>query len=227
MPKPDQRPAIIRFYHLIAKCWRRKRFARFERWIAPQNHESLVDLGGYPFNWYGKADVIGHVDVVNLGICESEDPPAGSPPIRAINGDARNLHFADGQFDIVFSNSVIEHVGSFDDQQAFATEARRVGTRLWIQTPAYECPIEPHFLGLFLHWLPSRFQASLARIFSIRGLTGAASPAELLEIARSTRLLTRHEMVRLFPDCQIWTERLLWVIPKSHVAVRGVRKSDP
>ena len=219
-PRTDKRPAIIRFYHLLAKCWRRKRFARFERWIAPQIHESLVDLGGYPFNWYGKADLIGRVAVVNLDLAECNDPPAGSPSIDVFKGDARHLPFADNQFDVVFSNSVIEHVGCFEDQQAFATEARRLGARLWIQTPAFECPLEPHYLGIFIHWFPASWHARLARIFSFRGLTGATPPSGLREIAASTRLLTRHEMQRLFPDCKIWTERLCWVFPKSHVAVR-------
>lgn len=178
-------------------------------------------------NWFGRAAVIGAVDVVNLGLVEASHVPAGSPVLRSIDGDARNLSFADRSYDIVFSNSVIEHVGDFADQQAFAREARRLGTRLWIQTPAYECPIEPHYLGVFIHWFPAKWHASLARLFSLRGLSGAADPAELREIARSTRLLTRSEMKSLFPDCEIWTERLFLIIPKSHVAMRGVSSPNP
>jgi hypothetical protein len=227
MTEPDHRPAIIRFYHLLARIWRRKRFARFEKWIAPKDHEKLLDLGGYPMNWFGKGRVIGEVDVVNLGLAHTADAPAGSPAIRAIDGDARCLEMEDDEYDIVFSNSVIEHVGSFEDQQAFAREARRLGTRLWIQTPAFECPLEPHFLGVFIHWFPRNWHAPMARFLSVRGLTGAAKPQELREIAASTRLLSRREMQFLFPDCRIWTERMCWVIPKSHVAVRGDRVSPP
>ena len=220
-------PAIIRFYHLIARIWRKRRFARFEQRIRPRPDESLLDLGGYPMNWFGRAAVIGSVDVVNLGLVEAPHVPAGSPVIRSIDGDARNLALADGSYDIVFSNSVIEHVGDLGDQQAFAREARRLGRRLWIQTPAYECPIEPHYLGVFIHWFPAKWHAGLARLFSLRGLSGAADPAELREIASSTRLLTKREMRDLFPDCEIWTERLFFIIPKSHVAVRGVSSPNP
>ena len=35
-----------------------------------------------------------------------------------------------------------------------------------------------------------------------------------------TRLLTKREMKELFPDCEIRTERLLFVIPKSYIAIR-------
>jgi hypothetical protein len=227
MTRTDQPPAIIRFYHLLARIWRRKRFARFERWITPKDHEKLLDLGGYPMNWFGKGRVIGEVHVVNLGLAEFANPPDGSPVIRAINGDARCLDMEDDQYDIVFSNSVIEHVGSLEDQQAFAREASRLGTRVWIQTPAFECPLEPHFLGAFIHWFPRNWHAPMARFLSVRGLTGAAKPQDLREIAASTRLLSRREMQILFPDCKIWTERLCWVIPKSHVAVRGNRVSPP
>lgn len=140
--------------------------------------------------------------------------------MRALSGDARNLQFAEGSYDIVFSNSVIEHVGNLGDQEAFAREARRVGRKLWIQTPARECPVEPHYLALFVHWFPAGWHVPLARWTGVRGMTGAASLDELKSIADHTRLLNKTEFSRLFPDCEIWTERLFWVFPKSYVAIR-------
>jgi hypothetical protein len=61
----------------------------------------------------------------------------------------------------------------------------------------------------------------MARWLSFRGLTGSANRNDLTEIARSTRLLTKSEMSRLFPDCRIWTEKLFGIIPKSYVAIRN------
>lgn len=213
-------PRLIRFYRWIWRFWKERRFARFAETLRPLPSESVLDIGGYPFNWFRRGGAIGRVDVLNLQLTPAVEAPPGAPAIRALAGDARRLEMREGSYDIVFSNSVIEHVGSFEDQRAFASEARRVGRRLWVQTPARGCPVEPHFLGLFVHWFPRQWHAPLARWTSIRGLTGSASPAELREIARTTRLLSKREMIELFPDCEIWTERLLWVFPKSHVAIR-------
>lgn len=63
------------------------------------------------------------------------------------------LPFADGEFDLVHCSSVIEHVAP-EDRPAFIAELRRVGRRLFLQTPAYSFPIEPHAVLPFAHWLP-------------------------------------------------------------------------
>lgn len=220
-PLQGKPPRLIRCYRLLWRIWKERRFKRFVNTIRPETVDHLLDIGGYPFNWFGRGSVVGKVDVLNLEIAPVTNTPPGSPILRAISGDARKLPFPERSYDIVFSNSVIEHVGSLEDQQAFADEARRVGRRLWVQTPARECPIEPHFLGLFIHWFPRHLHAPLARWTGVRGLTGSASRCELEDIANTTRLLTKAEMQSLFPDCLIWTERLCWVFPKSHVAIRS------
>jgi 2-polyprenyl-3-methyl-5-hydroxy-6-metoxy-1,4-benzoquinol methylase len=63
-------------------------------------------------------------------------------------------------FDIVFSNSVIEHVGDAESQQQFAHEIARVGRAYWVQTPNRRFPVEPHLLTPFLHFLPTRWSAA-------------------------------------------------------------------
>jgi len=219
-PAHPQTPRVIRFYRWLWRFWKERRFQRFVQAVRPTGADVLLDIGGYPFNWFKRGGVIGKVDVLNLELAPLENAPPEAPEIRALAGDARRLEFPDQHYDIVFSNSVIEHVGNLEDQQAFAREASRVGKKLWIQTPAMECPIEPHYLGLFIHWFPAAWQVPLARWTSVRGLTRSASRADLESIARSTRLLSKREFTGLFPDCEIWTERLLWVLPKSYVAIR-------
>ena len=210
---------LLPVYHFIWRHWRERRRVRFRKLMNPSVTDVLLDMGGCPSEWQGRADVVGKVDLVNL---DEYPVPQGddSPLMRSFKGDARALEFPDATYDIVYSNSVIEHVGGWEDQQSFAREARRVGDRLWIQTPAYGCPVEPHYLGLFIHWFPSRWHVRLARWTSVVGLTGAA---DLHSIARDTRLLTKREFKLLFPDCEIWTERLFLVFPKSYVAIRTTR----
>lgn len=206
---------LLPFYLWMWKRWRAKRWERFRRMIAPHVEDTVLDVGGNFSDWNGRKNLVSQVDLLNL--TKSEIPPLeNSPLMRSFAGDGRHLPFPDRSYDIVYSNSVIEHVGEWKDQQRFAEEALRVGKRLWVQTPAKECPVEPHFLGLFLHWFPRRWHVPLARWTSVVGLTGAA---DLHSIASTTRLLTKKEFVKLFPSCEIWTERFLFIFPKSYIAI--------
>ena len=64
------------------------------------------------------------------------------------------LPFDDQSFDLVFSNAVIEHVGTREEQRAFLAEILRVGKRAFVTTPNRRHPIEFHTVTPFLHYLP-------------------------------------------------------------------------
>jgi SAM-dependent methyltransferase len=202
------------------RFWKERRFVKFVETIQPSSNDILLDTGGYPFNWYRRGGLVKRVDTLNLTLQPIDLMPDEAPEIRALQGDARYPAIDDQSYDIVFLNSIIEYVGDFQDQIKFAREARRVGKRLWIQTPARSCPIEPHYLGLFIHWFPQSWHAPLARWASIRGITKSASIKELSDIASNNRLLNKHEFESLFPDCDIVTEKLLFIFPKSYIAIR-------
>ena len=74
-----------------------------------------------------------------------------------------------GAFDIAFSNPVIEHVGSFEEQARFAEQLRLVATGVWVQTPARGFPLETHLLTPLIHNLPLRRQTRLVRNFTVWG----------------------------------------------------------
>lgn len=78
------------------------------------------------------------------------------PEIRLVQADGRALPFADGSFDIGFSNAVVEHVGTREQQARFVAELLRVCGRVFISTPNRGHPIDPHTLLPFAHWLPRR-----------------------------------------------------------------------
>jgi hypothetical protein len=208
-----------RIYGRIFKIWRSKRLRLFSRLLEPLPTHKLLDVGGYPDTWVAAPPMVGSVDLLNIHPVSWNAAESPEHQIKTLMGNGCALEMPDQSYDIVFSNSVIEHVGNWDDQVAFAREMRRVGRALWIQTPAFECPIEPHYLAPFVHWLPIAVQRRVLRHCSIWGW--AAKPTkEQIEEMLHTRLLSKREMRKLFPDCDIYTERLLAVFPKSYVAYR-------
>ena len=76
------------------------------------------------------------------------------PAVRYVQGDACALPFADGEFEVVFSNAVIEHVGGRERQRRLVLEALRVGRRIFLTTPNRRFPVEVHTRLPFVHWLP-------------------------------------------------------------------------
>ena len=116
---------------------------------------------------------------------------------------------------------MIEHVGTWDNQLRFAAETRRVGKRLWIQTPAREFFIEPHYIAPFVHWLPKSIRRHMLRYFTVWGWVNRPSKDEIDAMIAEIRLISYKEFKQLYPDCRIKVERFLWVFPKSYVAYRG------
>ena len=189
---------------------------KFYTLLAPSRETRVLDIGGGVQTWTTESGEANQFPVTLLNIRSVSILPER---ITAIEASATALPFADKSFDIAFSNSVIEHVGTWQDQQAFAIEARRVASKLWVQTPARSFPIEPHQFGLFVHFLPKRVQYKLARRFTIWGWLNKPTPAEVRELVDEVRLLTYREMKELFPDCHILKERCL-LLTKSYIAVR-------
>jgi SAM-dependent methyltransferase len=148
----------------------------------------------------------------------------GSEPVKAgfryLQADGRALPYRDRSFDLAFSNSVIEHVGTHEDQVLFAKELLRVGKRVYCQTPNRWFPIEPHFLAVCVHWLPRKwFTYCVHRYLTLHGLLDRPSRAQSSEMIASIKLLDRRELLALFPGCKIRTERVLGT-PKSYIVWR-------
>jgi len=130
-----------------------------------------------------------------------------------ILGDGLNLPFADQSFDLVFSNSVIEHVGDAKQQQRFAREIARVGKRFWVQTPNRYFPIEHHLWTPFIHWLPRTWQSAILKRFSVWEMVTKHNTAErefyVNHYLDTIKLLSAAELAALFPGANIVRERLL------------------
>jgi SAM-dependent methyltransferase len=92
--------------------------------------------------------------ITALGLHTGEGFARAYPHIPYVQGDACALPFADGAFDVVFSNAVVEHVGGEERQRAFVAEALRVGRRVFLTTPNRWFPVEVHTRLPLVHWLP-------------------------------------------------------------------------
>lgn len=208
-----------KIFGLISPLFRQKRLAQFEQYLHPSPHDTMLDVGGTTAMWEQSELPLAQVHVLNLDPRWIQHEQPSAIPLFPLVGDALNLPIPNRQYDIVFSNSVIEHVGTWENQLQFAAEARRTGKRLWIQTPAREFFIEPHYLTPFIHWLPKSIQRQLLRYFSIWGWLNHPSPKAVADIVDEIRLLSHAEMKVLFPDCDILEEKL-WGMTKSYIAVR-------
>lgn len=100
--------------------------------------------------------------IVAVGIQEYCKEKWPYPEVTYVQADGRYLPFKDNTFDFVYSNAVIEHVGSYEDQRRFVAECYRVAKKgVFISTPNRYFILEVHTRLPFVGWLP---RAILKRI---------------------------------------------------------------
>jgi SAM-dependent methyltransferase len=193
----------------IGSKFRRKRFQFFESRIKNlQKPISIVDIGGKVDFWVNEG-YHNRYDVT-ITLLNSEPEESEYFNIRTVMGDACNLWmFKTEEFDIAFSNSLIEHLYTMENQLQMALEAFRVGKYFFIQTPNLYFPIEPHFKFPLFQFLPKSVKLFLLTKTSlINGITYDRQYAE--NIIREIRLLSKSEFAQLFPLGELYIERFLW-----------------
>lgn len=187
--------------------------ASFIREMGLSGGERIIDLGGAPGSWRYIPFPL-KIVIVNLPGAVERDPNTHHE-IEYIEGDACDLsQYADGSFDIAFSNSVIEHVGGPEKRAALAREARRLAPRYWVQTPSIWFPIEAHTYLPFWWFYPPFAK----RAFIRRWRRTLPAWCEMIE---GTTVLSRAEVRGLFPDARILTERSFG-LTKSYIAARTI-----
>lgn len=202
----------------LAVQFRRRRFAFFRSLLLQvERPVHILDIGGTEAYWkiMGLDDDQIFVTLLNL-----THNKVTLPRLSSMIGDARSIQITDNSFDVVFSNSVIEHVGAYQDQLRMASEVRRVGKRYFVQTPNRHFPLEPHFLFPFFQFLPLKVRIWLLQNFSLGWFGKTQNPQKVREIIESIRLLSRPEFVALFPNASIYEEKILG-LTKSFVAYGG------
>jgi ubiquinone/menaquinone biosynthesis C-methylase UbiE len=199
---------------------RRARFALFLSLLDRlHGHLEILDIGGTQEFWSLMTG--GDPGDVRVTLLNIEHQRVTSSRFVSAVGDARTMpQFGNRSFDVVFSNSVIEHVGSYDDQRRMANEVMRVGKRYFVQTPNKRFPLEPHFLFPFFQYLPSTVRAQLIHRFDIGWYKRIPSIQKAREEVDSIQLLTRRRFADLFPGATIYEEKIVG-LTKSFVAFRG------
>ena len=177
---------------------------------------NVLDVGGRAAYWQNiDTSHIAKIVLMNLDEDELEpDDAVGTVEFVFEVGDARILDgYDDKSLDFVHSNSVIEHVGPWQDMAAMASEMQRVAIGGWMQTPAWIFPVEPHFRAPFLHWFG---QPVRRRMLSMSKYYRHLGVAERRYHVDRINLLSRKEVEALFPNSEIYVE---WFgLPKSYVA---------
>jgi len=203
--------------------FRQRRLARFltvvDEIIVAQGRCHVLDVGGNVEYWQGLEDLWRdrpiHFTLVNLAA-------EAAPDARfvCLSGNACDLsQFRDNAFDVVHSNSVIEHVGPWSRQRRMAQEVRRLGPRYFVQTPNFWFPVEPHFRLPLIHWAPQSWRAAVVMRRACGFYPRAQNLDHAWEILEDARLLTEQAMSILFPDATIERERF-GPFTKSLIAVR-------
>src|SRR5207248_7538278 len=162
----------------LSRRARARRLEQFLRLARVDSETRIVDIGSDRLGLRGLAP---HLDITGVDVVDRPEYPG---PFVCADATER-LPFEDNEFDIAYSSSVIEHI-PVERRAAFARELRRVARGWYVQTPAFEFPIEPHALLPAAQWLP----LNLRRWYWRMGATGL-EPDEI-------HLMRRGEVEELF-----------------------------
>jgi Methyltransferase domain len=198
--------------------------ARARRWEMLAAHfpdmgdMRVLDLGGTSFTWMSAPVRPRAVTVVNI-----KPQPSEVDWISSLVADACALprQVIDQNFDLVYSNSVIEHVGGHARREAFAAAVRNGAPRYWVQTPYRYFVVEPHWLFPGFQFLPVTIRAELTRRWKLGNRRAGRHPLDAaVATVLDVELLSKTEMRHYFPDCTTLLSETFLGLVKSLIAVR-------
>ncbi len=196
---------------------RKKRFEFFSEFCSKlKKPVSILDLGGSDYHWRNsrfRDNKNFHITIVNTEQQNIKD----LRNLSFIKKDVRDLtYFDDKEFDLIYSNSLFEHINSFDEQKKLAGEISRIGKHYFIQTPNYYFPIEPHFLFPFFQFLPVSWKTKLIKKYDLGWYKKQKDEDKARELAESVRLLKKGELKQMFPGGKIYFEKY-FLLNKSFI----------
>ena len=153
----------------VSRRSRARKLQLFTELVAPGPQTTVVDVGvtdsgvagAYGTDNFLEASYPWPERITAVGVTSLDRFAAAFPQVHTVVADGRSLPFADGEFDVGFSNAVVEHVGGHAAQVAFVHELCRVARRVFVTTPNRWFPVEVHTLLPVVHWLPRDAQPAL------------------------------------------------------------------
>lgn len=200
----------------IPSIMRRRRFKivnqLIEATIEQKGHCRILDIGGTDFYWDLDDDYLrdrrNKVTIILANIeAEARKPQPGL--YESVIGDATTSElYVSHDYDLIHSNSVIEHVGPWPKVKAMADNIQASGRPYYIQTPNFWFPIEPHFRFVGFQFLPESTRAHLL-MKKQRGFRGPAKDWQAaMDWVETVKLLTKEQLRSLFPKAKIVPERV-------------------
>lgn len=193
-----------------------------ERVLAEKGRAEILDLGGTEKYWAIGDDFIrANRHRLHFTIVNNERQPVEQPDLFEFRfASATDPGLLRGrQFDLVHSNSVVEHVGAWRDMEMFAANVRRLAPRYYVQTPNYWFAYEPHFRFPGFQYLPERLRVEMLMRFSLGFFPRIDERHDAENVVYHHRLLSTRQMRTLFPDASVGHEKLLG-LNKSIIATR-------
>ncbi|MBI2259916.1 MAG: methyltransferase domain-containing protein [Flavobacteriia bacterium] len=208
----------------INQNYRQKRFNfflnEFEKIkkLYPEQTIEILDIGGTKEYWERmgfpkKGDNV-RITLLNLFLNKIEN----NEYFDSTTGDATNLiQYSENQFHLVYSNSVIEHLYTLDNQKKMAKEVMRVGKNYFVQTPNYWFPIEPHWVFPFFQYFPESIKLLITKYTKLGHIGYIKDNEKALDRIREVRLMNLSELKEMFPNANIYNEKAFG-LNKSFIA---------
>jgi hypothetical protein len=215
----------------LRRYTREMRLARFNEFMKGSTGPvRLIDLGGTVKFWedwgLAKKPLLDVTLVNNHQDISRANDPIVLPNIHRRVADVLTLSAADlAEYDVIFSNSMIEHLPSRPAQQQLAEAIRDSGRPYFLQTPNKRSPIDPHFpspYAPFFAAYPRPVQARLLTWSPLGSAAAAPSYQAALRRLENYHPLTPRDLRQLFPKARVVVERPMGV-PMSIIAMSGAR----
>jgi hypothetical protein len=191
--------------------FRKRRMKSFFSYLKTINKDkvNILDIGGTVFFWEKMG--VANSEKINVTLMNVFEQNSPYKNIKCMVGDATNIDaIPPSEYDVVFSNSVIEHLFTFDKQRIMADNIKKLSSKYFVQTPNYNFPVEPHFLFPFFHYLPNRWKLYLLNKFSLGHYPIIPDKKSAQTSIDKIRLLKPREVKSLFPGSKLMFEKVLF-----------------